>query len=1138
MYRKTAKIIGILGLFFCVLLFSNLFSPVLAKEERTIVVDEVTGNVYATFSGSVKEHVVYEGMKLKQGDYLRTTEGSTITLKVSDRKDVIFLDQNAELSITELANQNNAKQTKLTLWVGTVYLQLETLLHSSDTFELLTTNTALSARGTHFTAGVDRNGDVRVLVASGVVRATPSDFITNSSMPKIPEIYPTQEAFLFTDTEEETLSPTIVMLDPSRFVEQVSEDILKKIIMNRNEIEAENEEQKDRIQEGLREQGFLDTDTFGLATQQDLNRLNQNLDYLIDNIVKTALDRNQINRNDAENIIQQINKDNPERPIDLSKTPPLEPLQGASVEQRERMLEEARQRKEQQVADEKRLKEQVAEQNRELLDRLEQQKRQQEEANQRAVEEAKQQAEERYKQQLQEEERRRFEEAQRQREEERRRAEQERQQRLTREQQQIPSPPSSGGSGTVPNITKIIELEPLKVALGVEEFLPASVQAQMSNNSTRMVPVNWTSEDGFDVSKPGIYTFIGKVIGYEEEIPLEVHILANYGSSFLLDEARPVIPFENMTIDLSKVSIPDNTELVVTRVEAEDAIEAGLLPAGEILNFAFSNDLLGQPVELRFELIETANSENIGVFYKKANGVWLYETTTVENNNAIAVIEHFSTFGVFEAAKAEFPVLSREPGIISADSGVEMYYPDLSDYLEDVQLFYQNENEDWVPFENSILIGENGWRGKVKGIYPNHLFSEERFLHYTTIKHQDLSYIANENGEEYYQVVVNLSDLVELVEGEVPRILVNEREYDVLLEKNNETFTNYSISLENDKLMLRIADEYHPFYQVSLVMKENGNDVYVENLHLALPDTANSFIEESAIQSVLEENFDFHVVVKDTAGEEMIKLEKDDFTTNISEIELQAIEHVGNGKYKITAKSSALLHLEDEARLEIMVKGIPIANAVPITIEQGTGTVTGTVYLICPAEECDEDRPDPLENATVKILIGDEVIAETLTDQEGSYLFHNVPANTDFIVEVTFWDPYEVEDVTLVSETKQVLPNESKTVDVEYKPGLLSKVTGMVMEYCPAVLCVEDQYLTKAGAIVKLKINDEVVAQVETNQDGEFIFRNIPPGIEFIVEATFISETIQGREITIASEEYQTFLGGDIFIELTFVPIS
>ncbi|GGA29057.1 FecR domain-containing protein [Paenibacillus physcomitrellae] len=685
--RGLSRLVSFLVFF---LVFYTMMPPAFAagKGERSFIVDSVVGNVFVQKAGSAKEVPVYAGTVIQEGDRLRTEEGSSATLSSTDREDSLVLSENTELYAEVLAENSGAKQTRLRVQAGSVYAEVEPLTESRDTFELVNPEAVISARGTHFSVSVDPlTGLPSTYVYSGVVTAE------SSRQPDSPpaRALPGQQIDLDPSASEETPAGVVSPIDMKELAGQVDEEMLRQLLANKEDIERENEERKQDIIDGYTAQDFL-AKNGNEPAPDDMNKLTNNLNNLVGNIVKGAVENGAVNQERAQQIVDELNSRTPaDSRLDLGTIPPIESLSGEaasqSIENRERLA----QQKSQQQQQKEQMRDSLEQTNKALIERVQEMVRQQQEANQRALEEQQQKAEERYLQQLPESDQQRFEEAQQQRTQERQLAQQEREQRqpLAPQAPQTPAPPSSpslpsppssspssppsggsseGGSSPSPTIVGVIQPEPIKIAAGADFTLPAKVNVRMSDNTTRLAEVQW--QDEFDPSEYGQYTIGGTVAGYEGEVTLEVMVYVPYGEPFELNPAKRMIPLPEAVIRFIDASIPDGgSNPIVSPFEftKEESEVTGLVPAGAVLELK-RFEAAGGDIELQFDLEDGAigeemNEGNIGIFYQQDNGVWNYLPTTIENGKASAKVESINgIYGVFYAEHAEFPDIPNAEG--------------------------------------------------------------------------------------------------------------------------------------------------------------------------------------------------------------------------------------------------------------------------------------------------------------------------------------------------------------------------------------------------------------------------------------------------------------------------------------------
>jgi hypothetical protein len=119
MSRKLMlKVSVIICLSFLFSLISPLaIQPVEAKTSRAAVIQEVKGTVNVKKAGGSKSFRAYKNMALNQGDHISTEARSSVVLSVLDHEDVITIDQNSDLYISEL-QENGGKKTKFSMWAA------------------------------------------------------------------------------------------------------------------------------------------------------------------------------------------------------------------------------------------------------------------------------------------------------------------------------------------------------------------------------------------------------------------------------------------------------------------------------------------------------------------------------------------------------------------------------------------------------------------------------------------------------------------------------------------------------------------------------------------------------------------------------------------------------------------------------------------------------------------------------------------------------------------------------------------------------------------------------------------------------------------------------------------------------------
>ncbi|MCM3761001.1 FecR domain-containing protein [Alkalihalobacillus oceani] len=778
------------------LIFFSVMPPALAdgKGERSFIVDSVVGDVFIQKAGGAKEVLVYPGTAFQEGDMLRTEEGSSVTISSKDRDDSLVLTENTELFAETLSERSGVKQTRLRVLAGSVYAEVEPLYESADSFEIVNPAAAIAARGTHFSISIDPvTGLPSAYVYSGVVN-------TESRQPAASPIVilPGQQITMYPGASQGA-SGVVTPLDFDELTGDMNDEILRKLLENKDKIEQENEQFGQEILNGYAAQQWIGMNENGLDPG-DINRISQNLENLVGNIIKRALERGTVDKERIEQLIEEINNQGSSSRIDLDDVKPWEDPSGEGLKQAQEERERLDQQKREQQERREQQKEEYEERNKELLERMQEKARQQQEANQRAKEEAQNNAINRYLEQLSEAERVRFEEAERKRAEERERAQQEREQR----QPQPPSPPNppsggssggggGGGSSPSPTIVEVIQPEPVKVEAGGTFTPPAQVVVGMSNGTTRAVPVQWGEIP--ETSRYGIYTIHGTIAGYGGEVALEVRVYAPYDQEGI-DLTQKMIPFRDGMLELHNVDyVPDESIASISRFPftEEEGELTGLAPAGAILEFR-QFEIGSATVKLHFDVEAGVEEDDIGIFHQDDDGLWDYIPTTIENGRATAVIEGFyGTYGVFYAEKAEFPEVSPKQGLAREGELLAFSYDDHPWADEYRQIYYQKTDGEWEIVLYNFTAYESDWNGNLKAIYPNHLFSEPRLFYYT-----DYSEAVLEGSDSHSVARISFTHPVMLNENN--QLVVNGRLYQI----DVPGFSDYTRRLDEERLELTI----------------------------------------------------------------------------------------------------------------------------------------------------------------------------------------------------------------------------------------------------------------------------------------------------------------------------------------------
>lgn len=383
-YIKKIFILFIPIVMLCSVLSEYSLSNAEAASNRSIKIEEVRGTVMIQKNGGLKLIRAYEGMNLQQGDRISTNAYSSLRLVIQDTNDEITISENAEFFIANLDEANGEKHTKLTIWNGLIWAKVTPLVNSKDKFEIGTPSSTMNVRGTTLLVGIDPiTGESKFFIASGQGVVSQNGQGTGSST----TLLPSQQ--LVVDGSTQNYDDNLNIVDIDSLLNGASQEIIAAIIKNKAAIDEENAAFILEVQSGLQ------------INQEEINRINQNLQNLIGNIAKEALLQNKISKLDMEELIKKLNEQYG-LILDLDKTTPQQ-LTDAEKEKQAQLkkLEEERKKK---AEEEKRKQEELKNQNQNLVNKLQEQLKKQKEQKEKEQEVMmRQKAEEALKRKLDEE---------------------------------------------------------------------------------------------------------------------------------------------------------------------------------------------------------------------------------------------------------------------------------------------------------------------------------------------------------------------------------------------------------------------------------------------------------------------------------------------------------------------------------------------------------------------------------------------------------------------------------------------------------------------------------------------------------------------------------------------------------------
>ncbi|MDR7856684.1 stalk domain-containing protein [Tissierella sp.] len=352
---------------------------------REARVEDVVGIVELSRAGGVKKIRVFKGMALYHGDHITTEANSSLVFKVLDSEDEVTIGEKAQLYISDLRNISGIKKTRVFIWSGSVWIQASSLASSEDEFKIETPEGFMDIQGTTLLVGVDpETGESKFFIASGVGYVSKKDTDDSSGT----TLFPSQQISIEGDMDED-FEDYRNIADLDSLIGNTSNAIIEAILKSKQAMDKENEEYLQNLMSQQQQDQNLN--------QAEIERINNNLENLIGNIVKSAIGQNKVSQDIIKKIIDEVNEQLIKK-IDLNQVKPLQLSEQEKQKQAQiKLLEE---RRKQMMEQEKLKQEELKKQNEQLSNKLKEQLEKQKAAKQLAEEAAKKKAAEEYAKKL------------------------------------------------------------------------------------------------------------------------------------------------------------------------------------------------------------------------------------------------------------------------------------------------------------------------------------------------------------------------------------------------------------------------------------------------------------------------------------------------------------------------------------------------------------------------------------------------------------------------------------------------------------------------------------------------------------------------------------------------------------------
>ncbi len=173
MRRQSIKVLSMM----LVLLFaltSIELVPVLAVEGRTAKIYDYSNT--ATVMRGKSSLKVYKGMRLKEGDTIKTGADSIVYIEIDSDK-VVKMDSSTIITISNFEGTDKNGSINISLSSGKIYNDIKKKLTKNSTYKVRTPNAVMGVRGTTFVVGInplENNSDqTELAVLDGTVAFAP-----------------------------------------------------------------------------------------------------------------------------------------------------------------------------------------------------------------------------------------------------------------------------------------------------------------------------------------------------------------------------------------------------------------------------------------------------------------------------------------------------------------------------------------------------------------------------------------------------------------------------------------------------------------------------------------------------------------------------------------------------------------------------------------------------------------------------------------------------------------------------------------------------------------------------------------------------------------------------------------------------
>lgn len=291
---NSTSIRKIISVLIAVILILSCSVPAFSQEIATAELKSITGNVFLKKAGGQREFRAVDGMRVVQGDWIRTDEDSSVRVVYTNGSESVLI-ENTLVSIKAYDNDKGTDRINIRLIVGGVWNKIKQL-GSGGRYELETPTTVMGVRGTLFmtTAGV--GGQANLDVLEGKVA-----FQLNTDTLEADQSLLVAGGSSLRTAQDSTVAYEHHRLDMKKFVSDIKPRVQKQIILDmverKDDIKKAMDQAKKEFEDYSKEEDARETLLYSSQVTE--------LSNIIEQFITSIVDAGQ-----GEAFLKELEKDN------------------------------------------------------------------------------------------------------------------------------------------------------------------------------------------------------------------------------------------------------------------------------------------------------------------------------------------------------------------------------------------------------------------------------------------------------------------------------------------------------------------------------------------------------------------------------------------------------------------------------------------------------------------------------------------------------------------------------------------------------------------------------------------------------------------------------------------------------------